>query len=144
MAQLGMTAKTIAGCFGVPISMVDSSQQPPYANSEASTLQYHSQCLQTHLTAIEVLMDAGLELPAPYGTEFDLDDLIWLDVGDADEGGARRDRRRRHDAERSAAQVLRPRAGAWRRYAVPASSSTSSLEALGESRSRRHGAALPR
>jgi HK97 family phage portal protein len=80
-AQLGMTAKTIAGCFGVPISMVDSSQQPPYANSEASTLQYHSQCLQTHLTAIEVLMDAGLELPAPYGTEFDLDDLIWLDVG---------------------------------------------------------------
>ena len=79
-AQLGMTAKTIAGCFGVPISMVDSSQQPPYANSEASTLQYHSQCLQTHLTAIEVLMDAGLELPAPYGTEFDLDDLIWMDT----------------------------------------------------------------
>jgi HK97 family phage portal protein len=77
--QAGWTAKTIAGCFGVPISMVDSSQQPPYANSEASTLQYHSQCLQTHLTAIEVALDQGLELPAPYGTEFDLDDLIWLD-----------------------------------------------------------------
>ena len=78
-AQYGMTAKTIAGCFGVPISMVDSSQQPPYANNEASTLQYHSQCLQTHTKAIEDGLDKGLELPAPYGTEFDLDDLIWLD-----------------------------------------------------------------
>jgi len=78
--QAGWTAKTIAGCFGVPISMVDSSQQPPYANSEASALQYHSQCLQTHLTAIAVALDFGLELPAPYGTEFDLDDLIWMDT----------------------------------------------------------------
>jgi len=78
--QAGWTAKTIAGCFGVPISMVDSSQQPPYANNEASTLQYHSQCLQTHLTAIEAALDGGLELPAPYGTEFDLDDLIWMDT----------------------------------------------------------------
>jgi len=78
-AQYATTAKTIAGCFGVPISMVDSSQQPPYANNEASTLQYHSQCLQTHITAIEAGLDGGLELPSPYGTEFDLDDLIWLD-----------------------------------------------------------------
>jgi HK97 family phage portal protein len=78
--QVAWAAKTIAGCFGVPISMVDSSQQPPYANNEASTLQYHSQCLQTHLTAIEVAFDTGLELPAPYGTEFDLDDLIWMDT----------------------------------------------------------------
>jgi len=78
--QASWTAKTIAGCFGVPISMVDSSQQPPYANSEASALQYHSQCLQTHLTAIEAALDVGLELPAPYGTEFDLDDLIWMDT----------------------------------------------------------------
>ena len=78
--QYGMTVKVIAGCFGVPISMVDSSQQPPYANSEASALQYHSQCLQTHLLGIETALDAGLELPAPYGTEFDLDDLLWMDT----------------------------------------------------------------
>jgi HK97 family phage portal protein len=78
--QQGWTAKTIAGCFGVPISMVDSSQQPPYANSEASTLQYHAQCLQPLLTAIEYTLDAGLDLPTPYGTEFDLDTLIWMDT----------------------------------------------------------------
>jgi HK97 family phage portal protein len=78
--QAGWTAKTIAGCFGVPISMVDSSQQPPYANNEASTLQYHSQCLQTHLKAIEDLLKSGLELPAPFAVQFDLDDLIWMDT----------------------------------------------------------------
>src|SRR4029434_57989 len=76
--QLAATARTIAGAFGVPISMVDSSQQPPYANSEASLLQYHSQCLQTHLHGIETCLDEGLELPAQYGTVFDGDDLMWV------------------------------------------------------------------
>ena len=78
--QIGHTAKTIAGCFGVPISMVDSSQQPPYANSEASQLQYQAQCLQVHMTAIEHMLDDGLELPSYLGTEFDLDMLIWMDT----------------------------------------------------------------
>jgi HK97 family phage portal protein len=74
------TVATIAGCFGVPVSYVDSSKQPPYANSEATQLQYHSTCLQVHMTAIECALDEGLELPAPYGTEFDIDVLIWMDT----------------------------------------------------------------
>ena len=78
--QLDHTVATIAGCFGVPISYVDSSKQPPYANSEATQLQYHSQCLQVHMTALETTLDEGLELPAPYGTEFDIDALIWMDT----------------------------------------------------------------
>lgn len=78
--QARQLANTIAGVWGVPISMVDASQQPPYANSEASQLQYRSQCLQTLMTAIENLLDAGLELPEPYGTEFDIDALIWMDT----------------------------------------------------------------
>lgn len=78
--QAGWAAKTIASCFGVPYSKIDSSVQPPYANSEATELQYRADCLQTHLTAIETCLDAGLELPPPYGTEFDLDDLIWMDT----------------------------------------------------------------
>jgi HK97 family phage portal protein len=79
--QLKWSANTIAGVFGVPVSMVDSSQQPPYANSEASLLQYHSQCLQAHMTAIEAALDDGLELdPSVYGTEFDIDDLVWMDT----------------------------------------------------------------
>ena len=78
--QQKQAANTIAGVFGVPVSMVDSSQQPPYANSEASLLQYNSQCLQTHMTAITTCLDDGLELPTVYGTEFDIDDLIWMDT----------------------------------------------------------------
>jgi HK97 family phage portal protein len=74
------TVATIAGCFGVPISYVDSSKQPPYANSEATQLQYQSQCLQVHMTAIETALDEGLALPVPYGTEFDIDTLIWMDT----------------------------------------------------------------
>jgi HK97 family phage portal protein len=77
--QQKQAANTIAGVFGVPVSMVDSSQQPPYANNEASTLQYRSQCLQTHMTAIENSLDDGLELATDLGTEFDIDDLIYLD-----------------------------------------------------------------
>jgi HK97 family phage portal protein len=78
--QLAWSTATIAGCFGVPISYVDSSKQPPYANSEATALQYASQALQSHMKAIEDALDAGLELPAPYGTEFDLDYLILMDT----------------------------------------------------------------
>jgi HK97 family phage portal protein len=77
-AQGDQAAATIAGCFGVPISYVDSSKQPPYANSEATQLQYLSG-LQVHMTGIETSLDAGLELPDPYGTEFDIDALIWMD-----------------------------------------------------------------
>ena len=78
--QVDNTVATIAGCFGVPISYVDSSKQPPYANSEATQLQYQSQCLQVHMTALECALDEGLELPTPYGTEFDIDTLIWMDT----------------------------------------------------------------
>lgn len=78
--QLEGTVATIAGCFGVPISYVDSSKQPPYANSEATQLQYQSQCLQVHMTSLEAALDEGLELPSYYGTEFDIDALIWMDT----------------------------------------------------------------
>jgi HK97 family phage portal protein len=74
------TVATIAGCFGVPVSYVDSSKQPPYANSEATQLQFQAQCLQVHMTAIEAALDEGLALPMPYGTEFDIDALIWMDT----------------------------------------------------------------
>ena len=78
--QRDATVATIAGCFGVPVSMVDSTKQPPYANSEATQRQYHAQCLQVHMVSLENALDAGLELPTPYGTEFDLDALIWMDT----------------------------------------------------------------
>jgi len=78
--QLRWSAQTVAEAFGVPINMVDASQQPPYANGEASLRQYHAQCLQTHMEAMQNCLDEGLELPADYGTEFDTDALFWMDT----------------------------------------------------------------
>jgi HK97 family phage portal protein len=74
------TSEMICAVYHVPASMVDSSHAPPYGNSETLLQQYYSQCLQTHMTGIETALDAGLELPSPYGTEFDIDDLIWMDT----------------------------------------------------------------
>jgi HK97 family phage portal protein len=74
------TSELICAVYHVPASMVDSSHAPPYGNSETLLQQYYSQCLQTHMTGIEAALDEGLELPTPYGTEFDIDDLIWMDT----------------------------------------------------------------
>lgn len=78
--QLKWTTETVCSAFHVPASLIDSSHQPPYANSEPLLQQYYSQCLQTLMTALETSLDEGLELPSPYGTEFDIDDLLWFDT----------------------------------------------------------------
>jgi HK97 family phage portal protein len=78
--QLKWTTETICGCYHVPAALIDSSHQPPYGKSELMTQQYYSQCLQTLFTCCENSLDEGLELPPPYGTEFDIDDLIWMDT----------------------------------------------------------------
>jgi HK97 family phage portal protein len=74
------TTELICAVFHVPASLVDSSHQPPYGNSEQTLQMYYSQCLQTLMTSLETALDEGLELPAPYGTEFDIEDLYYLDT----------------------------------------------------------------
>lgn len=77
----------ICSVFHVPAAFIDASHAPPYANSEPLVQQYYSQCLQTLMTAFELCQDDGLGLVTPvaggvqYGTEFDIDDLIWMDTG---------------------------------------------------------------
>lgn len=79
--QLKWTTETICSCYHVPVSLIDASIQQPYGQSSEPLLQqYYSQCLQTLMTAIEACLDDGLTLPTPYGTEFDIDDLIWFDT----------------------------------------------------------------
>jgi HK97 family phage portal protein len=79
--QLKWTTETVCSCYHVPVSLIDSSIQQPYGQSSEPLLQqYYSQCLQSLMTSIEVCLDDGLALPAPYGTEFDIDDLIWYDT----------------------------------------------------------------
>jgi HK97 family phage portal protein len=82
--QLKWTTETICACYHVPAALIDSSHQPPYANSEPIIQQYFSQCLQALIVALENSLDDGLGLPAvtghTYGTELDVDDLIWMDA----------------------------------------------------------------
>ncbi|NBP84801.1 MAG: phage portal protein [Mycobacteriaceae bacterium] len=77
--QLHWTAEHVCTAFHVPAYMVGVGDPPTYTNIEALNQQYYSQCLQGLIESIELLLDEGLELPKPYGTEFDLDGLLRMD-----------------------------------------------------------------
>ena len=77
--QLKWTSETVCSVFHVPPYMVGVGPPPNYNNIEALNQQYYSQCLQALVEAFELVLDEGLELPKPYGTEFDLDDLLRMD-----------------------------------------------------------------
>lgn len=83
--QLKWTAENVCSAFGVPPYLVDIGPPPPYANFEPLLLKYHSQCIQSLATNCEKSHDKGLGLVEKvegkqYGTEFDIDDLIWMDT----------------------------------------------------------------
>ena len=82
LEQLKFSAETICACFHVPPYMLGFGERPPhYATIEPLMQQYYAQCLQTLITSFESCLDDGLGLdPSVYGTEFDIDDLIWMDT----------------------------------------------------------------
>lgn len=77
--QLKWTSETVCSCFHVPPYMIGVGTPPTYNNIEALNQQYYAQCLQTLIESLELCLDEGLELPRPFGTEFDLDDLLRMD-----------------------------------------------------------------
>jgi HK97 family phage portal protein len=85
IAQLHWTAETVCTCYHVPPYMIGVGPPPPYANVEPLLQQYYSQVIQSLLTNFESSLDEGLGILEPvnghqYGTEFDIDDLIWMDT----------------------------------------------------------------
>ncbi len=78
--QLKWTAETVCSAFHVPLYMIGVGPPPTYNNIEALNQQYYSQCLQSHIESIELLLDEGLELKAKHGASFDLDDLLRMDT----------------------------------------------------------------
>lgn len=76
--QLKFSAQTICSCYHVPPALLDLHEGAPVADVEALHQKYHSQCIQSLLANLELSLDEGLELKPPYGTEFDIDDLIWM------------------------------------------------------------------
>jgi HK97 family phage portal protein len=75
--QLNWTAQQVCTCYHVPPALLDLGGAPT-GDVEALWVKYHSQCLQSLLTNFEKSLDEGLELNPPYGTEFNIDDLIWM------------------------------------------------------------------
>lgn len=82
--QWKTTSEAIASAFHVPWHLV-GGPPPPYNNIQALTVQYFTQCVQSLAVQLEEALDFGLGL-APdringvrYGTEFDIDDLLWMD-----------------------------------------------------------------
>lgn len=84
MTQLGWDERNVCTAFHVPPYMIGIGDMPSYNNIEALNQQYYSQCLQTHIESIELLLDEGLGLTTyterTLGTEFDLDDLLRMDT----------------------------------------------------------------
>lgn len=77
--QLKWTAETICAVFHVPAYMAGFGPAPPYAGADPLVQSYYSQSIQRLFVSCEQALDAGLEFPrTTLGTEFDIDDLLWL------------------------------------------------------------------
>jgi HK97 family phage portal protein len=75
--QARMNAETVCSAFHVPKYMVGVGDPPTLNNIEALSQYYYSQCLQVLIEDIEKLLDQGLSLPKPLGTEFDTQDGLF-------------------------------------------------------------------
>ncbi len=78
--QLRWSAETVCSVFHVPAYKVGVGATPTYSNAEILNHIYYSDCLQSLIESIELCLDEGLEYPAPYGTDFDLDALLRMDT----------------------------------------------------------------
>lgn len=78
--QLKWTDDMICCCFHVPPAMVNLVPSTWGTNIEPLLQQFYTQCIQSLLANFELSLDEGIELPLEYGTEFDIDDLIWMDT----------------------------------------------------------------
>lgn len=77
--QLKMSAETVCSVFHVPLHMVVAGQVPNYNNIEALTIQYYSQCLQSHIEQFELCLNEGLGLSDDEGVELDTNGLLRMD-----------------------------------------------------------------
>ena len=81
--QLRWTSETVCSTFHVPPYMVGVGPAPTYNNIQALSTQYYTQCLQTLVESLELVLDEGIGLGPlfgnAYGTEFNVDDLLRMD-----------------------------------------------------------------
>jgi HK97 family phage portal protein len=78
--QLKMTAEIVCSVFHVPAYKIGMAALPANSNVEALEQQYYSQCLQTPIESIELLLQESFDLPSDQGVEFDTDVLLRMDT----------------------------------------------------------------
>jgi HK97 family phage portal protein len=83
--QLKWTAENICSCYHVPPFLIGVGEPPHGVQLESLWQMYHSLCMQSLITNFETALDEGLGLATPingtqYGTELDINDLIWMDT----------------------------------------------------------------
>jgi len=85
--QLKWTAESVCSCYHVPPYMVGVGAAPTYNNIQALSTQYYTQCIQSLVESLELVLDEGLGLGPSfsnaYGTEFNVDDLLRMDAATA-------------------------------------------------------------
>ncbi|EEC9121241.1 phage portal protein, partial [Escherichia coli] len=74
-----MTAEIVCSVFRVPAYKIGVGHPPSSDNVEALEQQYYSQCLQTLIESIELLLDEALETGENESTEFDVTTLLRMD-----------------------------------------------------------------
>ena len=81
--QLKWTVEDVARAFRVPLYKIAAGAGEKFANMAQSNQEYYAQTLQTHIEAIELLLDEGLSLVdvtgKTYGSELDLEGLLRMD-----------------------------------------------------------------
>lgn len=77
--QLKMSAEIVCSVFQVPAYKVGVGALPSYDNIEALEQQYYSQCLQSLIESIELLLDESFGVSQDYRSEFDVGALLRMD-----------------------------------------------------------------
>lgn len=78
--QMKLSAEIVCSVFHVPLYKVGLGSAPTYNNIEALDQQYYSQCLQTLIESIELLINEGLEFNLRETASFDLGALLRMDT----------------------------------------------------------------
>jgi HK97 family phage portal protein len=79
--QMRYSDEQICQPFGIPPFKIGIGSIPAGLGVDAINQLYYADALQSHIEAIENLLDEGLNISRPLGVELDLEPLLRMDVG---------------------------------------------------------------
>jgi HK97 family phage portal protein len=79
--QMRYSDEQICQPFGIPPFKIGIGSIPAGLGVDAINQLYYADALQSHIEAMENLLDEGLNISRPLGVELDLEPLLRMDVG---------------------------------------------------------------